>query len=676
MGDLAVVITVRDESANLENCLASARPFGEVLVAIDKRSEDGTRQIADKEGCFLHNGLPDDISVPDDEELKQEWMEEQNSALTADDSMARMYNNVLSEARDHTDAEWLMWLDGNQLVQGDPEYLQTILERGDPDRHCGVMVRTAQVNRFGNIGNMWWEPRIIHRSQQLTRRRNCLIDSEQPLLIASELTLQESPRPQQEWRQVLKGRLAPRYSDWQEFKDGAAIVSLIDCWMYQQEWEEALRWAEQGMRLSDDERSREATANICFRAGQVCMQTGRFPEAADWFWNALDYDWASGAAYYYLGLAAAKSNDSPQAEIYFRHALNYPNEPISTTRQPHGATWDMPYHGLARIEESRGNITNAFELLDKAQGINKNRGEYLGMRERLQDKVEQMPDEEGPTLHFPTGEVNIVVGGGMRVGTTWMAEVLTRALHQRVLDEPVILGESGAYNDRTGADWQAQCHEMRKQWTYHILNKPPEAIEQMVALYRQIPERFPSIIGYKDGHPEISALCYPDAKFLIMERATNRAMDGIYSRWGEGVQTSGVRACAPELWDAVVDEVMNWDDWPQNRVEWALYYELMKLADRGHLKHLGVDYKVFDLEDLTGNYQYAWPELIEWLGLDVDANWADFAEQIKLAPNRQPAPTDVTKLHKEIATSVNVSLTELHGDMLPDFDISDYKGEV
>lgn len=50
---VTVVIPVKNEAANLEECLRSVRSFGQVLV-IDSQSTDGTREIARRFGAQVH----------------------------------------------------------------------------------------------------------------------------------------------------------------------------------------------------------------------------------------------------------------------------------------------------------------------------------------------------------------------------------------------------------------------------------------------------------------------------------------------------------------------------------------------------------------------------------------------------------------------------------------------
>jgi len=138
-GTLTACLIVRDEEAHLADCLASVAPFVDEVVVVDTGSTDGTPGIARASGArVLSVAWTDDFSAA------------RNAALAA------------------CSTPWVLSLDADERVGGDPARLRALLDRaphGDrADAAFGVTMEQAgadgQVLRLR--GAKLFRPALVH----------------------------------------------------------------------------------------------------------------------------------------------------------------------------------------------------------------------------------------------------------------------------------------------------------------------------------------------------------------------------------------------------------------------------------------------------------------------------------------------------------------------------------
>ncbi len=116
---VSLCMIVRDEAERLAACIASADDLADEVVVYDTGSTDATVEVASGLGATVVEGY---------------W----------DDDFARARNAALA----HCSGEWILWLDADEVLSGDPPTLRRRLEQRDDDVE-GYVVRIENLHGTG-----------------------------------------------------------------------------------------------------------------------------------------------------------------------------------------------------------------------------------------------------------------------------------------------------------------------------------------------------------------------------------------------------------------------------------------------------------------------------------------------------------------------------------------------
>lgn len=393
---LAVVISAYDEPAELARCLDSIAGHDlPVIVSLDSRTTDESAAIAAEHGATVlrHEGLPEVAPETDAAE-----------STKAKNSYARMRGDILNAAEQATNAEWLMWLDADEIVVGGLEktleYLPTL-----PELAVSVVIPMDLHRPDGVIEARLRNSKIIRRGIRFVCRRHEHIQYEPPQQqhIFEGCLLSHLPTQPEEARlrhDARKTQLEPYYEDWREFGTGRAAFYIADWHRMMQGSEDALRWYEKGLALPDSHCTPPQRAMLAMFAGRVWMeqalqQTNKDRQmeyaiqAHACFYTGLRHDWKYTEAFYFLGKVATMCGQVDEAEHWFNIALSLKEEQGAIMQQEHGCCTYLPYYGLAACARLRGNRDLAYELLHKAESMAAPlaRMEFEHLRKKLDEDV-------------------------------------------------------------------------------------------------------------------------------------------------------------------------------------------------------------------------------------------------------------------------------------------------
>jgi hypothetical protein len=132
---IALAMIVKDEAASLGRCLASVREAVDELIVVDTGSQDRTAEIAEGFGARL---------------LRLAW--------PGDFAAARQF------AFDQASAEWVLWLDADDVVEGAGHIRPALAAAGG--QVAGFSWRyIAAEDRHGNIACEFWRERCVRRDR-------------------------------------------------------------------------------------------------------------------------------------------------------------------------------------------------------------------------------------------------------------------------------------------------------------------------------------------------------------------------------------------------------------------------------------------------------------------------------------------------------------------------------
>ncbi|MEJ2577742.1 MAG: glycosyltransferase family 2 protein [Kineosporiaceae bacterium] len=132
---LAAALIVKDEEDNLPGCLASLDGAVDEIVVYDTGSTDATVQIAERAGARVQRGY---------------W----------DGDFARARNAAL----EMTSAAWVLSIDADERVVGDPGALRALLARADRVDLLAVRIRNVGPGGGGET-HEHPAPRLLHRNR-------------------------------------------------------------------------------------------------------------------------------------------------------------------------------------------------------------------------------------------------------------------------------------------------------------------------------------------------------------------------------------------------------------------------------------------------------------------------------------------------------------------------------
>ncbi len=379
MSTVAVIITAFNEDDVLGRCLEAARGLGELLVSVDRATTDQTAEVAAQAGAkvLFHTGLPAEPPEQDHEDSQQ-----------ALNSYARMRNEVLDQAAQQTQAEWLLWLDADEIVQSGQEVALTRLAEVPND--CAAMAITMELYTNGVLHSSMQNTKFIRRDVRFVRRRHEHIDTTQKQMLCAEFVVAHHPQQRPEVRQEhdrRKLQLQAFNGDWQEFGDGRAAFYLADWWRQQNQVEVALRWYDAGLSLPQSKCQPYQRAMLAAYAGKLYLQVNQPEQARRCYFVAVENEWRLAEAYYYLGGIAANLRRFDEAKFWLNAALNLRGVCPPIIQQEVGCDHDLPLYALACVAHEEGFRQEAYRLLLEAeQAAPSEREQFAALRRRLDEQ--------------------------------------------------------------------------------------------------------------------------------------------------------------------------------------------------------------------------------------------------------------------------------------------------
>ena len=655
--ELAVVIMAYDEAEVLPRALASLAPLGEaveVFVSVDDKTRDATAQVAlellDEDHVLVHAGIP----------LQPIQEPEGTRSVHSLNSMSRMRNDVFDLVCQRTDAPYLMWLDADEwLSEGHDQLLAAVAAQREAAKPVdGMLVRMEDVQEdLVTTWRAWSNVKVVHRDQRFARRRHegCF-DVKTKLVLPVLLLHCKTPSEEhQELRLQQKLNEVAFLQDWREFRDIRAAYYLGDCLLSRGALDHAELWFQRALDIPDQGLTQRSLAAMKLCA--VRFRMGNLAGAREAAWAMLQADWQRGDAFFDLAMLAGASGSIEEAKFWLRCAtLSGPAR--SVQEMPTEKVEDLPLLKLAQIAADEGQFDQAFDYAEQARAFGRNRPEFHELRVRLQDVM-------APEPWVRSREGLVLVSGGMRVGSTWLADVLNRL--GRFVNEPFLLTERGWHHrDNSAAEGGPQCSpEFMQACAERLPYLRPqrggfteEERTALVDLYRRFPEEWPEAVGYKDALPQISAAAFPDAQLVYLVREPVSVVASISKRFGSGPDVSQMREACPDVWDYCrPDGYDQADELVRKRMDQMLYATLLPWLDLEELREEGFSVEagnvcVVEFEDLTANYHHVFPDLLDWLGYDPVPAYEQIRPRLTAPPDRPPEDLEERRLLVLLAEQV------------------------
>lgn len=381
---LAVVITAFNEADVLPRCVQSAEPLGEVHVSVDKQSTDASLFVARQltPHVYTHEGLPAD--PPESDAAK---------STEARNSYARMRNDVLEQVEAATNAQWLMWLDADEMVVQGHENLLAYLAQLNPNEYKTVIVPMILYTADGVEIRRLRNSKVIRRGTRFVRRRHEHVEflpGDPPKSgICNDVVLAHLPSQPKEVRlehDKRKGQYDPFEHDWREFRDSRAAFYVANYWQNVGQCETAMRWYEKALSLPPEKQTGLSAGQLEFYAAKCAIDIGDIAMARQLLFAVLEKDWHCGPVFFYLGGIAANAGDLKQARHWFNMALQYPEIPETMMEVESGYTTAMPLYGLAAVARKEGKRDEAYRLLAQAEQLMPYTEERFQQLRRLLDE--------------------------------------------------------------------------------------------------------------------------------------------------------------------------------------------------------------------------------------------------------------------------------------------------
>lgn len=356
MSNLAVCVMAYNEAECLERCLQSVQGWGELHVSIDRATTDDSAAVARKytENVYAHTGLPEAAPEQDHPE-----------AAKALNSYSRMRNEFLDQVAERSSAEWLLWLDADEVLIEGGDILLAALPR-IPAEAEAIAVR-MNLYQGGRLESVMRNSKVIRRQIRFTRRRHEHIVFNGQQAMCDPCVLGHYPTQPAEARAAhdrRKLQLDAFVADWAEFQDGRSAFYTADWWHVMGHEEEALCWCERALALPPDKCAGLQRNHAARYAGRLCIALERWEQARKCFYQAIETDWQDAESVYHLGHIAAAHRQFEEAKHWFEVALTYPPMPESVMQQDIHATRALPYYGLACVARAEGNRAEAYHYLD------------------------------------------------------------------------------------------------------------------------------------------------------------------------------------------------------------------------------------------------------------------------------------------------------------------------
>ena len=393
MSKLAVLITAYNEEDVLPRAIKSAQDIGEVHVSIDQNTTDRTAQVAQQMGATVHyhQGLP--AEPPEQDHFR---------ARFALNSYGRFRNETFINIEEASDAEWIMWLDADEFIEGGHQELLDLLDEV-PEKTTAILVRMNLYLRRDDdtveLESVMRNSKVLRRGTRFTRRRHehIILAPGDEQLMFDPMAIGHLPTPDKAVRKEHNIRKVNRkgfYDDWEQFQDGRAAFYIADWWRMNGHMLEALRWWDKGLEIPQERCQAAQRAQIAIYAGKAYIQHGEADRARECLFEALSNDWHYGEAFYYLGVLSNNQQSHQEAEMWFNLALQYPDEPSSIMQQQQGATADMPLFGLMMVAMNQRNFAEAKQYLKQARDMYDGvRAEYKAIAEKLDRTCEHCGEQ-------------------------------------------------------------------------------------------------------------------------------------------------------------------------------------------------------------------------------------------------------------------------------------------
>lgn len=146
---IAACLIVKDEELTLERCLASLRPFVDEINIYDTGSSDGTLELVER------LALADGPGLASIRLQRGEWRDDFGWARTQSFAMAS------------PEADWLLWTDADDEVEGGREIRRLVAESGE-DVDTFVCVYDAALDRDGLPRMRTWRERLVRADAGFT----------------------------------------------------------------------------------------------------------------------------------------------------------------------------------------------------------------------------------------------------------------------------------------------------------------------------------------------------------------------------------------------------------------------------------------------------------------------------------------------------------------------------
>jgi len=654
---LAVVILAYNEEDVVARAIASCAAFGPgvpVIVSVDHKTTDNSHGIAEAAGAHVmqHMGIPDPRE-------QQQPEPPGTKSVHAANSMARMRNDVLDAVQEICPAEYVLWLDADEFVaEGHLELLEALAFTHEPHlKPQGVMLRMVDVDPDGNSWRTWENVKVLAEGQRFQRRRHEGNFTARVRARLPEVHIHHAKTLNEEQCNIRLGQklaLDAYMADWNEFKDVRAAYYTGDCLLNMGQREQAILWFERAVSM--EEPGGQAQRSLAaMKLAHAHANAGDLNSAHDITLDMIKFDWNRGDAFYDLAMIAGQAGHLDEAEQWLRHAI-VAGPAASVQEMPTEKVEDLPHLRLGMLLAERGEFDEAYEQIELARAFGRNRPEFQTIRAQLLDAMAAQA-ESAPRNH----DGLIVVSGGMRTGTTWMSDVFNRL--GRFVNEPMLLAERGYYHseESTAGGKDPQCsEEFAARCTALLPGMRPirgrftvEEQAALVDLYAEFVQQWEGALGFKDALPRISALAYPDSQLVILERRTESVLASISKRFKQGPDVSAIKRSDPAVWDALLpDGHANTTPMAQRRMEQAVYNEMLQWLDRQELEEFGDRVRFVDFEDVTANYQHVVPELLDWLGFDVDSAYDAVLPLLRAPVNRPAQSLEERKQFKALADEV------------------------
>lgn len=139
---ISATLIVKNESANIERCLLSIRPYVKEIIVVDTGSTDSTPEICKKYADFF----------------------EVYTGCNDSDGKIIDFSDARRRSLSHCTQPWIFWLDGDDIVVGAEDF-NSVIEKVDKDRNgnsCSVMFPYEYSrDQYGNVECTHYRERLV-----------------------------------------------------------------------------------------------------------------------------------------------------------------------------------------------------------------------------------------------------------------------------------------------------------------------------------------------------------------------------------------------------------------------------------------------------------------------------------------------------------------------------------